>query len=63
MRKSQVALVVLGAIAFGLLMAARDGFENIWLRALIAGIGGGIAAAFFAAAVLSKRRDDRHQSS
>ncbi len=44
MRLSTIALVVLIAAVFGCLMAARDAFDNIWLRALIAAIAFGGSA-------------------
>jgi hypothetical protein len=43
-RHSTIALIVLIAAAFGCLMAARDAFDNIWLRALIAAIAFGGSA-------------------
>ncbi len=41
MRAQKIALIVLTATIFGCLMAVRDMFDNIWLRAIIAGIAFG----------------------
>ena len=38
MRTQKIAVMVLAATVFGCLMAVRESFDNVWLRAIIAAI-------------------------
>ena len=39
-KKTSILIILAGCAFFGIAMGIRDGVEGIWLRAVVAGVGG-----------------------